>query len=120
MALFASVSLLSSIRRQTTGTDVLSTGLGAYVSLGILVVIPLTAIGSAVAWAVAVGSVGRRGRASRFAFWLAVLVELACNTTYMLCAVPSDTGSVAAALAFAVLWSLVLPFAAMWRRRRDR
>jgi hypothetical protein len=111
------VSLLSAVRRQTTGTDVLSTGLGAYFSLGILIVIPLTAIGSAVAWTVAAASVGRRGRASRIVFWLAVFVELASNSTYMLCAVPSDTGSVTVAIAFAVLWSLVLPVAAVWRRR---
>jgi hypothetical protein len=117
--LFASTSLLSAVRRQTTGTDVLSTGLGAYLSLGILIVIPLTAIGSAVAWVVAVVSVGRRGRASGILFWLAVFIELACNSIYMLCAVPSDIGSVSAALAFAVLWSLVLPVAVMWRRRRD-
>ncbi len=115
--MFASTSLLSAVRRQTTGTDVYSTGLGAYFSLGLLLVIPFTVIASAVAWGVAVVSGGRRGRASGIALWLAVFIELACNGIYMLCAVPSDTGSVAAAVAFAVLWSLVLPVAAMWRRR---
>jgi hypothetical protein len=81
-------------------------------------VVPLIVVGSVIAWSVAGGSARRRGRISSVVRCLMIFLELACNSVYMLCAVPAD-GSVVAAVAFAVVWSLVLPVTVL-RLRRQR
>jgi hypothetical protein len=95
------VQLFNAIRRDFAGTDTLSSGLGAYLSLGVLIVVPATFAGSAIAWRI--GSILARQTGKSFRLLLIpAAIELACTCVFMLCATPAEAVYIIGALVVAV------------------
>lgn len=99
---FGLIYLFDAIRQATTGTALLSTGLGASFGFGILLVIPAVTVGSLIAWSVSCAAVSEpRGVSRPILLLIGVALEMFCNTVGLVSAVPGDATWVVIALILA-------------------